>query len=421
MYYLHGMLMTLFQRLGFNVFWGRVVTTLVLLLGLLLVAYAVFFLFSRVIERIVTRIAKRTKTKWDDAITKRNSIRYISHLIPGAIIYWGISQLFPIEDYPKFVGFVRTVASVYMMSMVLAAINAFFNAVHDIYLTYPISKDRPIKSYVQLVKIFFFFIGGIIIISILIHKNPLSLILGLGAMSAVLMLIFKDTILGLVASIQASANHLVRPGDWIEMPGRGVDGNVLEITLNTVKVQNWDNSILSFPTYALISESFQNWRGMEESFGRQVKRCVYIDATSVRFCSEEELAEWQKVPQISKILALGAGEPGEEKSPLQAEGVDDWAHTNLGAFRTYVNAYLAAHASVVHSETRLMRMREPSAQGIPMQVFCYSEKKSLRDFEAVQASILEHIYAAMNAFDLRPAQRITNPQPSVEESKRQAV
>lgn len=409
--------MTLFQRFGFNAFWTRVSASLTLVLGLLVISYAAFFLFSQVVEVILIRIARRTKTQWDDAIVKRRVIRHISHMVPGIIIYWGVSQLFPVDEYPKFVSFVRTITSIYMVVMVLVAINAFLNALHDIYLTYPIAKDRPIKTYVQLVKIFFFFIGGIIIISILINKNPLSLILGLGAMSAVLLLIFKDTILGLVASIQASANNLVRPGDWIEMPSRGADGNVLEITLNTVKVQNWDKTISSFPTYALINESFQNWRGMEESNGRQIKRCVYIDATSVHFCSEEELARWQGVPHISRILALGANEPGEEKSPLE-DDAKSWAHTNLGVFRTYVNAYLAAHNCVAHNETYLMRMREPSAQGIPMQVYCYSAKKSFNDFEAVQASILEHIYAAMNTFDLRPAQRITNQQAGTEELKK---
>lgn len=414
MYDFHGMLIVVFQRLGFNDFWMHVGAAVTLMLGLLVVAYAAFFLFSRVVEVVLIRMARRTKTQWDDAMVKRRVIRHISHMVPGVIIYWGISQLFPVYEYPKFVGFVRIVTSVYMVAMVLAAINAFLNAVHDIYLMYPISNDRPIKTYIQLVKIFFFFIGGIIIISIILRKNPISLILGLGAMSAVLMLIFKDTILGLVASVQASANRLVRPGDWIEMPSRGADGNVLEITLNTVKVQNWDKTISSFPTYALINESFRNWRGMEESNGRLIRRCVYIDATSIHFCREEDLARWRKVPHISRILALGQNEPGEEESPLASDGAS-WSHTNLGVFRTYVNAYLAAHASVAHGETYMMRLLEPSAQGVPMQVYCYSAKKSFNEYEAVQASILEHIYAAMNTFDLRPAQRITNHLPGAEQ------
>lgn len=417
MYDFHEILMTFFQHLGFSSFWMRTATATTLILGLLLVSYLAFFLFSRVVEVIVARVARRTKTQWDDAIVKRRVIRHISHMVPGVIIYWGVSQLFPIDDYLKFVSFVRTVTGVYMVAMVLVAINSFLNALHDIYLTYPISKNRPIKTYMQLAKIIVFSNGGIIIVSILIKKNPISLIIGLGAMSAVLLLVFKDTILGLVASIQASANNLVRPGDWIEMPSRGADGNVLEITLNTVKVQNWDKTISSFPTYALINESFQNWRGMEESSGRMIKRCVYIDATSVHFCSEEELTRWHGVQHVSKIMALGANEPGEEKSPLEDDS-QSWAHTNLGVFRTYVNAYLAAHSSVEHSETYMMRMREPSAQGIPMQVYCYSAKKAFVDYEAVQASILEHIYAAMNTFDLRPAQRITNRQTCEGEGER---
>ena len=199
MYNFDTHLMRFFTEVGFNDFWARLGTSASLVVGLLLVSYIAFFLFFFVVETTMAHISKRTKTLWDDALIKRKVIRHISHMVPGAIIYFGITQLFPLEQNLKFVGFVRTVAGVYMVTMVLVTLNAFLNAVHDIYLTYPISKDRQIKTYIQLVKIFFFFIGGIIIISILLNKNPLSLILGLGAMSAVLMLIFKDTILGLVA------------------------------------------------------------------------------------------------------------------------------------------------------------------------------------------------------------------------------
>lgn len=416
MYDFHGVLMYWFQKVGFSDFWASFTTAVVLVVGLLIVAYGAYYLFSYILNGVLIRVAKRTKTFWDDAMVKRKVVWHLSHLVPGIIMYWGISQLFPLDTYPKFVGFVHTIVSVYMVIMVLVSINAFLEALHDIYLMYPISKDRPIKTYIQLVKIFFFFIGGIIIISILINKNPLSLILGLGAMSAVLMLIFKDTILGLVASVQASANHLVKPGDWIEMPSRNTDGIVLEITLNTVRVQNWNKTISSFPTYALISESFQNWKGMEESSVRQITRCVYIDATSVHFCSQEELEQYQQIPQINRILTVGGSCKNGDETAIDADG-EAWAHTNLGVFRMYVNNYLAARTDIAQTETTMLRMREPSAQGIPMQVYCYSAVNSFNEYEAIQASIMEHIYAAMHAFGLRPAQRITNKNTAEEDQK----
>lgn len=399
MYDFYGALKAFFLEVGINAFWAEVNTVAILIAGLLVAAYAFYFAVSFTARGVVAHLAKRTKTLWDDMIVKNKVIRYLSHLVPGVIIYWGVSQLFPSAGYFKFIEITRVTTSVYMVVMVMVAINAFFNAVHDIYNTYPISKDRPIKTYIQLVKIFFFFIGGIVAISILLRKDPISLILGLGAMSAVLMLIFKDTILGLVASVQASANHLVKPGDWIEMPDRGVDGIVQEITLNTVKVQNWNRTISSFPTYALISESFQNWQGMEESNGRQIARCVYIDATSIHFCSSEELGEMRRIPFVRDIIAADEGAAGEEAARR---------YTNLGVFRQYVNAYLSSRTDIVRDAVFLMRMREPSAQGVPMQVFCYSAKKSLQEYEEVQSSILEHIYSAMHAFNLRPAQRVTN-------------
>ena len=418
MYNFDTRLMRFFTEVGFNDFWARMGTSATLVVGLLLVSYIAFFLFFFVVETTMVHISKRTKTLWDDALIKRKVIRHISHMVPGAIIYFGITQLFPLEQNLKFVGFVRTVAGVYMVTMVLVTLNAFLNAVHDIYLTYPISKDRQIKTYIQLVKIFFFFIGGIIIISILLNRNPLSLILGLGAMSAVLMLIFKDTILGLVASVQASVNNLVKPGDWIEMPSRNTDGTVLEITLNTVKVQNWNNTISSFPTYALISESFRNWRNLDASTGRMITRSVYIDSTSVHFCTAEEIALLQQIPQVARILDASKRTVKEEANNLEIEG-NTWNYTNLGIFRRYVNDYLAKHSSVSHSDsdTYMMRMSEPSAQGIPMQVYCYSKEKEFNAYEDIQASIMEHIYAAMNAFDLRAAQRVTNQQPTLELKK----
>ena len=247
---------------------GKVATALI---AIVVLSFLANFVAKKIIVVGLTAITKRTKSVWDDFLVHRKVFHKLSHLAPALVIQYTIG--IALYDYsPSLTLIIEKFTYIYIVGAWLFVISSLLNALHDMYMTLEVSKTRPIKGYVQLAKIVIYVLGGIVIISILIDKNPLNLLVGMGASAAILMLVFKDTILGLVASVQVSANNMVKPGDWIAMPSRGADGTVLEITLNTVKVQNWDRTISTFPTYALVSESFTNWKGMEESDGRRIKR-----------------------------------------------------------------------------------------------------------------------------------------------------
>ena len=238
---------------------------------------------KKIVLRIITLFITKNRIDWDDKLVERQVFQKLSHIVPAIIIYYGANVY---ADFPVAKLLIEKAAVIYILLVVLSALNAFINALNDIYNTYEISKTRPIKGILQVIKIIIFFIGAILLIATLINQNPFILLGGLGALSAVLLLVFQNSILGLVAGIQLSANDMVRVGDWIEMPKYNADGDVIEITLTTVKVQNWDKTITMIPAAAFISDSFKNWRGMQESGGRRIKRSVYIDVTSIQFCTE---------------------------------------------------------------------------------------------------------------------------------------
>ncbi len=349
------------------------------------------YLTRRIFLVSMTRMAKKTKTEWDDLLIKNKFFNQLSHLAPAIVIYLTIG--IALYDYsPKLTIVLQALIKIYMIFTGLMIVNAFLNTVHDIYQTLPFAKNRPIKGYLQVLKIIIYFLGGIIIIAIIINKNPASLLVGLGASAAVLLLVFKDTILGLVASIQLSANNLVKPGDWIEMPSRNIDGEVIEISLNTVKVQNADKTINTIPTYALVSESFQNWRGMEESTGRRIRRWVLIDMKSVRFCTPEMIQKLNKIDILKNSI--------ESKSIFSEIVKNDDRVTNLGLFRKYIELYLKKHPLINKEMTILVRHRQPSENGIPMEIYCYSTEKKLYSYENVQSEIFEHVMAIANEFEL---------------------
>jgi miniconductance mechanosensitive channel len=278
------------------------------------------------------------------------------------------------------------------------------NALHDIYLTLEVSKTRPINGYVQLIKIIVYTLGGIVIISILINKSPAKLLVGMGASAAILMLVFKDTILGLVASVQVSANNMVKPGDWIEMPSRGADGSVLEITLNTVKVQNWDRTISTFPTYALVSESITNWKGMEESDGRRIKRSIHIDMRSVKFCPPELLEKLKRIHLIKDYIVQRSKEIEEFNKKMEFDTsmpINGRRLTNLGVFRKYLESYLKENPSINSKATHMVRQLQPTERGIPLEIYCFSAEKAWVVYEGVQADLFDHVLASIPQFELK--------------------
>jgi miniconductance mechanosensitive channel len=374
--------------------------------GISLAAIAIFALIADYITRkiilvSVARIAKKTETEWDDILVSRKFFHKLAHFAPAIVIYSTIS--IALYDYsPKLTVFFYDLTKIYMVVVALLVVNSFLNAAHDIYQTLPSAKSRPIKGYLQVVKIIIYFLGGIVIISILINKNPANLLVGLGASAAILLLVFKDTILGLVASIQLSANNLVKPGDWIEMPSRKIDGTVIEISLNTVKVQNYDRTINTIPTYAMISESFQNWQGMVESDGRLIKRSILIDMKSIKFCTNEQLDRFGKISPLKEYI------DSKKNSKDNALALNnDQSITNFGVFRKYTEYYLKNNPNINQNATVVARHRQPSENGMPLEVYCFSKEKAMANYEEVQSEIFEHILSVMPEFGLRVFQRPT--------------
>jgi miniconductance mechanosensitive channel len=375
--------------------------TIIVIFVILLLSLIAHLIARQFIIQFVTRIIKRTNNQWDDIILERKVFNRLAHFAPAIIILWGVQ--FIIKDSPDVVKIIHSAIYIYMTIVGTLVLNSFLNALHEIYLFTEFSKTRSIKGYIQLANIFLIFISGIIIISILTGNSPGKLLAGLGAMAAILMLIFKDTLLGLSASIQLSANNMVKIGDWIEMPSRKADGTVLEITLNTVKVQNWDKTIATIPTYALVTESFSNWRGMEESGGRRIKRSINIDMTSVKFCTPEMLERFKKIRLLNDYISTKTQELQEHNLKNNIDDsvlVNGRRLTNLGTFRKYIEEYLKNNENVHKEMTFLVRQLQPTEKGIPIEIYVFSKQQAWAKYEAVQADIFDHVIAVIPQFDL---------------------
>jgi len=381
---------------------------LLCLLTVFLLSYIADRLVKGLFIKIVSRFVKKSKTLWDDVLLGRKFFSRLAHFAPALVVFYTIHWVF--DGYPVLVSIVQGATRVYMIFVGMQVIDAFLNAVHDIYLTLPVSRSRPIKGYVQITKVIFYFIGTILIFSVILNKNPGYFLGGLGAFAAILLLVFKDTILGLVAGIQLSANDMVRPGDWISMPGYNADGTVSDISLNTVKVQNWDKTISTIPTYALVSNSFTNWRGMEESGGRRIKRAINIDMKSVRFCDDEMVQKFKKIQILQEYIDFKL----EELAKYNKEnGIDETVKvngrrmTNIGVFRKYVEAYLKKHPKIHNDMTFLVRQLNPSEKGIPLEIYVFSNDQQWANYESIQADIFDHLLAVIPEFNLRVFQNPT--------------
>lgn len=326
-----------------------------------------------------------------------------ANAVPALIIghgIWVVPHLSP--DVRSVIGAIADAIVVLTITRMLSAI---LTCINQAYVRRPEAASRPIKGYLQVGKIILYCAAAVLIISILIGQSPLLLLSGLGAMAAVLILVFKDTILSLVASIQLSSNDMVRVGDWITMPSAQADGDVIDIALHTIKVQNFDKTITTVPTYKLISDSFQNWRGMAESGGRRIKRALMIDQNSVHFLSDEEIADARRFSVLRPYLDERSGEIAKWNGDRAAP--DRRRMTNIGVFRAYVAAYLAAHPQIAEDKTLLVRQLEPSANGLPLEIYCFTTTTAWGNYEAIQADIFDHLLAVLRDFDLRLFQQPT--------------
>jgi miniconductance mechanosensitive channel len=392
------------QGIGLNPDMAQFGKVAISLLGIVILSIIANYIAKHIIVVGLTKISKKTKSVWDDYLVERKVFHKLSHLAPAFVIQYTVG--IALYDYsPNLTLQIEKLTYVYIVIAWLLVIISLLNALHDMYQTLDVSKNRPIKGYIQLLKIIVYILGAIIAISLLIDKNPWNLILGMGASAAIIMLVFKDTIMGLVASVQVSANNMVKPGDWIEMPSRGADGNVLEITLNTVKVQNWDRTISTIPTYALVSESFTNWKGMEEGpDGRRIKRSIFIDMRSVKFCSSELLEKLKRIHFLKEYIEQRSKEIEAFNKKMEFDTtmpVNGRRMTNLGVFRKYLEAYLTNHPRVNSNAIQMVRQRQPTDHGIPLEVYCFSAEKTWVVYEGVQSDIFDHILAVVPEFELR--------------------
>ncbi|MEN8230214.1 MAG: mechanosensitive ion channel domain-containing protein, partial [Bacteroidota bacterium] len=379
-------------------------TIIVVTVGLAILAD---FIIKRIIITTITRIARKSKNHWDDIFIERRVFNRLAHIAPAIIVYYALQYIF---DATGLVEFLENLTKAYMILVVLLVIDATLNAFHGVYLTTPVSKGRNIKGFIQVIKIIFYFFATILIISIFSDKAPIALLTGLGAMAAVIMLVFKDTILGFVASIQLSANSMVNNGDWISMPKYNADGTVLDISLTTVKVQNWDKTIATIPTYALVSESFNNWKGMEESGGRRIKRSINIDMKSVDFLDKDQIEKLRKFYLLREYITEKEKEIEDYNNSLKldvSEVTNGRKMTNLGTFRKYLENYLHAHPKIHQGMTFLVRHLQSTDKGLPIEIYVFSNDQAWSNYEAIQADIFDHILAIMPEFGLRVFQNPT--------------
>ena len=386
---------------GINAGLADLFKLLIVFAAIIGLAFIADFLVKRIILAIVYRIAKRTETLLDDILVEKKVFHRFALFAPALVIFYSIGL--PLAEYPGLLKFMQDITQVSMIIIGLVTVLAFINALQEMYLTLPISKNHSIKGYLQVVKIILYLFAAIFSISAINDTSPMTLLAGLGAMAAVLMFVFKDTILGLVASIQLSVNDMLRPGDWIEMPSRKADGNVLDISLTTIKVQNWDKTITTIPTYALVTDSFTNWRGMEEAEGRRIKRALNIDMKSIKFYSDKMLEKLSKDPIIAKNFDV-------KKYVSEAQVSEAPEHrtlTNLGVFRAYLEAYIK-NLPVIHDEmTQLVHYLQPTENGLPLEIIAFSKEKAGKPFEVLQSEIIDHILAVIPEFELKVFQRPT--------------
>lgn len=393
-------------QLGLNSHLAFPLAYAALVLGILFVAVVADWVTKRLILRAIGKIIRRTRSRWDNIAFKKGIFSRLSHLTPAVIFYLS-APLLVMEDMSwtqSFAAFVQRVAQIYFVVILALVADATLNTIQRVYRDFEVAKNKPIRSYVQVAKIFLFFVFAVLVLSIILDRSPWAFLTGLGAMAAVIMLIFKDSILGFVASVQISAYDTIHIGDWIEMPKFGADGDVVELSLNTIKVQNWDKTIVSIPTSAVLTDSIKNWRGMSESGGRRIKRHINIDMNTIQFCNEEMLDRFSKIKYIAEYIQKKTEEIQSHNQgiPVDRAFLINGRHlTNFGTFRAYVESYLHHHEQIHDDMTFLVRHLQPTAEGIPIEIYVFTKDTRWPVYEGIQADIFDHILAVVPLFDLR--------------------
>ncbi len=396
MNYIHNLLMN--ANIKEDIAWY--LSYLILVAGIILISLIANLITKKVILKIFSRIIKKNKYQWDDILLERKVFTRLANIIPGIIVY----IFAPTFNTSQVQTLVHRGAVIYILIVIFFVTNSLLDSIDAIYRTYPISKVRPIKGLLQVVKIVFYIVIGIVIIGTLMDQNPLLMLGGIGAFAAVFSFVFKDSILGFIAGIQLTSNDMLRIGDWIEMSKYGADGDVIDITLNTVKVQNFDKTIVTLPAYALVSDAFKNWRGMTEFGGRRIKRSIYLDVNSICFCSPIMLEKFKKIHYIRDYIIekekeiLAYNNQQNINSELKINGRN---LTNIGTFRVYIQTYLMNFPRLLKDMPIMVRQLPPTENGIPLEIYAFTDVTDWAAYEMIQADIFDHILSVAEEFGLR--------------------
>lgn len=381
---------------------GQIYVHLGILLALLLIIiFLIMPLVRKLINNALHRWAERSTTKFDDMLIKNKFAWYVTQLIPVIIIYNCIPIIF--YNFEDWIPIARTIMDIYSVILVLWIIRALLRTLVDFGRTKDSLKDKPLESYLQVVMIILHIFTGLIIFSLLTGKSVLTFLTAMGAASAILLLVFRDSILGFVASIQVATNDMVRIGDWIQMDKYGADGDVIEITLTTVKVQNWNKTITTIPTYSLISDSFINWRGMHESGGRRIKRPIHVKISSIRYLRDEEIEELKKIKLLEPYIEERQKEIkayNEANAPHREIPVNGRNLTNVGLFRKYIELYAEMRPDIKKDMSFMVRQLDPTPTGLPIELYFFTDTTKWVEYEGIMSDIFDHLLAAIKYFDL---------------------
>lgn len=389
----------IFIAYGFNVTAGKILSNILLLVFVIIISIIAKIIIDNTILKSIISYTKRNKMKWDDILLNRRVFRNLSNLTPPLIIYFFIPSF-----SNEFQGLIGKVVFTYFSIVVLFVLNSLLNCANDIYSSFKISKSKPIKIIIQVLQIILFSLGTIVIIANLLGKSPVIILSGIGALAAVFLVVFKDSLLGLVSGIQITTNDMIRIGDWIEMPKYDANGEVVDISLNTIKVENFDKTITNIPSYALVSDSFKNWRNMQESGGRRIKRSIYIDSSCIEFCDDQMIEKFKRIRYLSDYITrkkIELEEYNKNKSIDPTRSVNIRRLTNIGTFREYIAQYLKSHPNIHQNMIQMVRQLEPGVNGVPLEIYAFTNDTNWLNYEKIQADIFDHILSIAFEFNIR--------------------
>lgn len=373
----------------------------IMFLALVLIALIALVISKYFIVRLINSFFARTKTKWDDVLVEYKTFDKVAHIVPALVV----KALAPVvfADFENLLPFISKVTDVYILVAIIMIIMSLLKGAEFILSSSPLFKNKPLASYFQLTRIIIYIGAAILVLSVLMGRSPLYFLSAFGAMTAILLLVFKDTILGLVASVQISSNDMIRVGDWVEMPKYNADGDVLAINLNTVKIKNWDKTVTTVPTFYFITDSFKNWRGMQESGGRRIKRSLYINKKTIKFVDQQMKERFERFYFVKDYIKERQKEIDEFNAKYDFDSeelVNGRRMTNIGVFREYITAFLRNHKGINQEMFVLVRQLQPDSTGLPVEIYCFTKSVAWADYEGVQADIFDHLLAAASHFDL---------------------